>query len=102
AFLNNWQSYPFPDSDQVRIHSQQVLCSYLGGHFENVLSLVDRWPYEHKGAQPEAWLSVLKILSLNELRRWQEAGEAYHAFLLARQVTEPLPDLYEKLPRLKS
>jgi TM2 domain-containing membrane protein YozV len=102
TFLNNWQSYPFPDSDLVRIHAQQVLCSYLGGHFENVVSLLERWPYEHKEVLPAPWLAVLRILSLNELRRWKEAGEAYHTFIAERHTATDLADLYASLPRQKS
>jgi TM2 domain-containing membrane protein YozV len=102
SFLQNWQAFPFPDSDLVRIHSQQVLCTYLGGHFENVLSLVDRWPYEHAGTLPDAWLIVLKILSLDELQRWKEAGDTYRAFIAARHPATLPADLYAQLPRLKS
>ncbi len=107
AFLEGWQAYPFPDSALARVHSQQVLCTYLGGHFENVLSLVDRWSYVHAGASPDPWLVVLKILSLNELQRWKEAGETYRALLAAGQLVSPspglpTPDLYAEIPRLKS
>jgi TM2 domain-containing membrane protein YozV len=109
AFLESWQAYPFPDSGLVRVHSQQVLCTYLGGHFENVISLVDRWPYEHAGAAPESWLVILKILSLNELQRWKEAGEAYRGLVTtslavssSSGLSGTLPDLYAQLPRLKS
>jgi len=35
GFLENWQAYSFPDSSLSEIHYQQVLCTYLGGHFEN-------------------------------------------------------------------
>src|SRR5882757_2039248 len=102
TFLENWQSYPFPDSSLSEIHYQQVLCTYLGGHFENVLSLVDRWPYVHAGRQPAPMLIVLKILSLNELQRWKEAAEIYHAFIAERGLPAPPPDIYQHIPRLKS
>jgi TM2 domain-containing membrane protein YozV len=102
TFLEGWQAFPFPDSGLVRIHSQQILCTYLGGHFESVLSLVDRWPYEHGGAMPDDWLVVLKILSLNELQRWIDAAVTYRAFIGARHPATPVPDLYAHLPRLKS
>jgi TM2 domain-containing membrane protein YozV len=111
SFLESWQAFPFPDSDRVRIHYQLILCSYLGGHFENVLSLVDRWPHEHAGASPAPLLVVLKILSLNELQRWEDAKKVYAAFV-AEQLRAPrrpaaysreLPsDLYVQIPRLKS
>ena len=97
TFLEAWQAYPFPDSSLAAIHYQQVLCTYLGGHFENVLSLVDRWSYTHAGAKPAPLLVVLKILSLNELQQWKEAAEAYRAFMKERK-----PDLYTQLPHLKS
>jgi TM2 domain-containing membrane protein YozV len=102
TFLEGWQSFPFPDSDLVRIHHQLVLCTYLGGHFENTISLVDRWPYEHSGKAPEPLLVILKILSLKELQRWKEAGDAYRVFIGARQPAASLPDLYAQLPHLKS
>ena len=102
TFLENWQAYPFPDSSLAEIHYQQALCTYLGGHFENVLSLVDRWPYEHGGHRPTPMLDVLKILALNELGRWKEAGDAYHAFVTQRAPAVMPADLYLRVPRLKS
>jgi TM2 domain-containing membrane protein YozV len=111
SFLESWQAFPFPDSDRVRIHYEVILCTYLGGHFESVLSLVDRWSYEHGGASPTPLLVVLKILSLNELQRWKEAGDTYRSFI-GEQLRiphhpgsydrEPPPDLYAQIPRLKS
>ena len=116
TFLDAWQSYPFADSSLVEIHSQQILCTYLGGHFENVLSLVARWPYLHAGAKPAPLLVVLKILSLNELQRWKEAEDAYRSFVAEWGAPTPRPpeggvsgggrtlppDLYAQLPHLKS
>ena len=111
SFLETWQASRFPDSDLAKIQYQLIFCTYLGGHFENVLSLVDRWPYEHAGQSPDPLLVVLKILSLNELQRWKEAGDSYHA-LMAEQLGKPHrpgspnmerpPDLYAQLPHLKS
>jgi TM2 domain-containing membrane protein YozV len=111
SFLESWQAASLPDSSLSRIQYQLILCTYLGGHFENVLSLADRWPYEHGGNVPEPLVVVLKILSLNELQRWGEAGEAYHALIKRRAVLasgadpsrwEPPADLYARLPHLKS
>jgi TM2 domain-containing membrane protein YozV len=47
-------------------------------------------------------LVVLKILSLNELGRWKEAGDAYHGFIAQRGPSAVPPDLYQHVPRLKS
>jgi TM2 domain-containing membrane protein YozV len=47
-------------------------------------------------------LVVLKILALNELGRWKEAGDAYHTFVAQREPAKVLPDLYLHIPRLKS
>jgi len=102
TFLQNWQAYAFPDSSLSEIHYQQVLCAYLGGHFENVLSLVDRWSYVHGGSRPAPMLIILKILSLNELGRWKEAADSYHAFFRERGNAVAMPDLYQQIPRLKS
>src|ERR1700730_1427387 len=66
SFLEAYLVYPFPDTALARIHSQLVLCAYLGGHFENTISLVDRWSYTHAGKPPSTELALLKILSLNE------------------------------------
>lgn len=101
-FLEGWQAYPFPDSSLARIHYQQILCTYLGGHFENVLSLADRWPYAHAGRPLPPFLEVLKILSLNELQRWKEAGDTYRSFRAARHIPDTFPDPYTRLPHLKS
>jgi len=102
TFLNGWQSYPFSNSGRRELQSQQILCTYLGGHFENTLSLVDRWPYLHAGSPPAPALVVLKILSLNELQRWAEAGAAYRTFIAQQPAMVAVPDLYEHLPHLKS
>jgi TM2 domain-containing membrane protein YozV len=102
TFLQNWQVYAFPDSNLAEIHYQQALCTYLGGHFENVLSLVDRWSYAHSGQAPAPTLVVLKILSLNELGRWKEAADSYHGFVTERRGDSSVPDLYQHIPRLKS
>jgi TM2 domain-containing membrane protein YozV len=102
TFLQNWQGYAFPDSSLAEIHYQQVLCAYLGGHFENVLSLVDRWSYVHGGNRPKPMLIVLKILSFNELGRWKEAADVYHAFVAESGGAVAAPDLYQHIPRLKS
>jgi TM2 domain-containing membrane protein YozV len=111
SFLEAWQAARFPDSDLVKIQYQLILCTYLGAHFENVLSLVDRWPYEHAGRSPDPLLVILKILSLNELQRWKEAGDSYHALIAGEfcrpqlpgsGYREPPPDLYAELPHLKS
>ncbi len=102
AFLETWLAYPFPDSGQVRIHSQQILCAYLGGHFENVLSQVDRWSYLHHGVPPDARVLVLKILALNELRRWSEAAADYHQLIAGFHSDTALTDYYAHLPKQKS
>ncbi|HEY4063334.1 MAG TPA: hypothetical protein VGM30_15615 [Puia sp.] len=102
SFLENWQAFPFPDSDRAGIHYQLILCTYLGGHFESVVSLVDRWPHEQAGVSPAPLLGILKILSLNELERWKEAGDAYRSFIAARQLSAAPPDLYTQIPHLKS
>jgi len=101
TFLESWQGLPFPDSGLTEIHYQQVLCTYLGGHFEEVLSLVDRWPYTHAGKSPAPFLIVLKILSLNELQRWKEAAETYRSFIAQMHLAAPPPDLYAHIPHLK-
>jgi hypothetical protein len=102
TFLETWQAFSFPDTDLARLHYQLVLCNYLGGHFENTLSLVDRWSYEHHGREPDPLLVVLKILSLNELQRWKEAGDTYRAFMISHRPDALPADLYTHLPRLKS
>ena len=102
TFLETWQAFPFPDSDLVRLHYQLVLCNYLDGHFESTLSLVDRWSYEHHGKEPDPLLVILKILSLNELQRWKEAGDTYRTFVTTHPSFAFPPDPYEHLPHLKS
>ena len=101
TFLESWQSISFSDSGLTEIHYQQVLCTYLGGHFEEALSLVDRWPFTHGGRSPAPFLIVLKILSLNELQRWKEAAEAYRSFIAQMHLAVPPPDLYAHIPHLK-
>jgi hypothetical protein len=97
-FINAWLPFPFADTGRIVMQGQQILCSYLGGHFENVISLVDRWPYLHPGKAPEPLLIVLKILSLNELQHWIEADSAYRHFMAGSPIANP----YLELPHLKS
>lgn len=98
AFMAQVQTRARTDSMQRVLYNEMGTCYYLAGDFENAIAVADRASVLFAGSSN--WLTLLKILSLNELNRWQEA-----AVLYKQQGALPgdsLPDYYATLPRQKS
>lgn len=98
----------FIQSVQPRIHSdslQRVLYHelatnyYLAGDFENALAVIDRAAILYAADNDKRWMQLLKVLSLNELRRWSDAAVTYRQQPMAG---DSLPDYYAQLPHFKS
>ncbi|KAB7733282.1 hypothetical protein F5984_01350 [Rudanella paleaurantiibacter] len=101
-YLNGEVTNIYPDSVLLVLRHEQITCAYLAGQFENALSLLERLPYLHPDRPTETPLTrVVRILSLNELQRWPEAGAAYQQ-LLAQAGADTTKTPYRQLPRLKS
>ncbi|WP_266364542.1 hypothetical protein [Tellurirhabdus rosea] len=101
-FLNGQLTADYPDSLRFRLRYEQLLCTYLAGQYENTLAGLEQLAYLHPDQPVPPLLSVLKILSLNELQRWPEAAAAYHQFVAARGVDTTQNSPYRQLPKLKS
>lgn len=101
TFLNEQLSAPYPDSLLYRLGYERVLCQYLAGQFENALSGLEQLQYLHPQQPTPRLLSVVRILSLNELQRWPEAAAAYRA-LAVQQGLDTTRTPYDRLPKLKS
>ncbi|ADB41280.1 tetratricopeptide repeat protein [Spirosoma linguale] len=101
TFLNGQVQPSYPDSLLYPLRREQILCAYLAGQFENALSLLDRLPYLHPDTPVSPLLIAIRVLSLNELRRWPEASVAYHELAVMAQA-DTLSVPYQQIPELKS
>ena len=100
-FLNRHLQTPYADSLLYQLRHEQVMCAYLAGQFENVLSLVDRLPYLHPDRPVTPLLAAVRVLSFNELRRWPEARQAYGELVMRVQADTSVLALYRQVPVLK-
>lgn len=101
TFLNSQIQTTYPDSVLYQLRREQILCAYLAGQFENTLSLLDRFPYLHPDRPTEPLLMAIRILTLNELRRWPEAATAYRELAMMVHADSAMTP-YHELPQLKS
>ncbi|BAV04262.1 hypothetical protein [Filimonas lacunae] len=88
------------DSVRQNLHADIATCYYLAGDFEKVIAETDKTQVLFQQNTHAGWMSLLKILSLNELRRWNEAALLYKQQSMV--YSDSLPDYYAKLPRQKS
>jgi TM2 domain-containing membrane protein YozV len=102
TFLNGQIQTNYPDSLQYWLRHEQILCTYLAGQFENTLSQIERLPYLHPSTLPSPLLMAVRVMTLNELRRWPEADTAYHTLAKYVRADTTRPNPYQQLPRLKS
>lgn len=100
-FLKPYLTETLPDSARYQLFTEQIVCDYLAGNYENAVSAVEQINIEFSSRKPDAKLLLIEILSLNKLQRWNRAAEVYAAFF-----SEGKPATYENpyvhLPRLKS
>ena len=92
----------FTEQQKFDLSVQQVLCAYLAGQFENTVSLTEQLRVNFSdNALPEL-VAVMKVISLNELGRWEDAAAAYREWAGKKDTSYLLKDPYKKLPRFKS
>lgn len=102
TFLDGQMQTSYSDSLLYKLRQEQILCAYLGGQFENTLSLLDRLPYLHPDESPTVVQQSIRVLALNELQRWPEAEHAYGELAAHVRADTAGRNPYNKLPRLKS
>lgn len=86
------------DSLQQALSYETALAYYLAGEFENAIAVTDRAILRYPAKQVQNRANLIRILSLNELRRWPEAAAVYRQY----KQSDTIPDCYASLPRLKS
>jgi tetratricopeptide (TPR) repeat protein len=96
-FIQSVQHRIHSDSLQQQLYYELATSYYLAGDFENTIAIADRTGVLYTGYTYKNWVSMLKILSLNELQRWEEAAAQYR-----QQASDSLPDYYSHLPQFKS
>lgn len=101
-FINASRTDNLPDHLNYKLYYEQMLCAYLGGNFENALAIIEQAKLNFPDAAAEPSVDAIKIMSLNELRRWEEAAEVYASFVSKTGIPAPEADLYKKIPALKS
>lgn len=102
TFLNGQIQTDYPDSLRYQLRYEQILCAYLAGQFENTLSLYERLQYLHPHVPATPLLQCIRILALNELRRWPEAATAYYDLATHVRTDTSQSNPYRQLPRLKN
>lgn len=90
----------FTDKMKRALDVQRIICAYMAGQFENVISLEIQLAALVSGESLPVILSVLKILSYNELGRWKEAEVAWLDWAAATGYAGENP--YSEKPRYKS
>ncbi len=90
-----------PDSVSFRLYYEEILCAYLGGNYENALSVIEQVKFSYAQYQADKRLMLFRILSLNELERWSEAASVYKQLML-QQNMDTAASPYLALPHLKS
>ncbi|WP_234733025.1 tetratricopeptide repeat protein [Tellurirhabdus bombi] len=102
TFLSGQLAAAYPDSLSYRLRYEQILCAYLAGQFENTLSTIQQLTYLYPDQSAPPLVSVIQILSLNELQRWPEASAAYQQLLTWQGIDTTQHQPYQQLPKLKS
>lgn len=98
-FIGAVQARSVSDSLQKLLYTQLATCYYLAGDFDNCIATADRAAILYGSTGGTRWLTVLKLFSLNELQRWQEAAELYRTMVPDGST---LTGFYAHIPHLKS
>lgn len=101
-FLKPYLTETLPDSARYQLFTEQIVCAYLAGNYENAVSIVEQTNIQFSSRKPDAKLLIIEILSLNKLQQWNKAAEVYTAFFNAGKDPATYDNPYLKLPRLKS
>ena len=101
-FLKPYLTETLPDSARYQLFTEQVVCAYLSGNYENAVSAIEQANIQFSSRKPDAKLLLIKVLSLNKLQQWNKAEKAYISFFNAGNDAANYENPYLKLPRLKS
>lgn len=101
-FLKPYLTETLPDSARYQLFTEQIVCDYLAGNYENAVSAIEQGDIQFSSRKPEAKLLLIKVLSLNKLQQWNKAEKVYTAFFSAAKDSAVYENPYLKLPRLKS
>lgn len=100
-FLKPYLTETLPDSARYQLFTEQIVCAYLAGSYENAISLVEQINIQFSARKPDTKLLLIEVLCLNKWQQWNRAAEVYTAFFGAwKSATYENPYLH--LPRLKS
>ena len=102
-FVNQNYHSTLTSGQKCTLKYEQMICSYLSANFENAISLSalieGEWP-DYDGI---ATVSLLKILSLNELQQWRQADSLSRIFIAKYTTADTAgSNLYSHLPKLKN
>jgi len=89
------------DSFKTNLFQEWVTCTYLSNDLEETLSLIEQAKTNYPNADNN-WLSFIKILSLNEQNKWNDARIEYKAWLVKNKLDSNEVNIYQYKPRLKS
>jgi len=81
---------------------QQILCSYLSAKFENTIALSNQFEEQFTDKKTGLKIKLLKILSYNELNRWNEADSIYTQINIQNSYSGIVEKLYKEVPIFKS
>ena len=102
-FVNQNYHSTLTSGQKCTLKYEQMICSYLSANFENAISISTliegEWP-DYAGI---ATVSLLKILSLNELQQWRQADSLSRIFIAKYTTADTAgSNLYSHLPKLKN
>lgn len=100
AALNSLNISSLPDSLRYRILFQSAFNEYLAHDAGDAFSTLEQIGYFFPDSSDRQDITLLKILSLNELRRWKEADTLYRQ-LIAALDKGFLPNPYLHIPKMK-
>lgn len=87
------------DSFKYRLQYEQVICAFLAGNYETASSVSEVMLLSYPTHAFDRNLVITRILSLNQLQRWDQAAEISRRYGAELGNTG---DPYAKLPKLKS
>lgn len=90
------------DSLKNNIYSQWALCNYLNNQLDEAISIVEQTKIYFPLYADTKWLNFIKIVSLNEQTKWNEAKLVYGEWLKSNQMDSTLICIYDSIPKLKS
>ncbi|MGH2644096.1 MAG: tetratricopeptide repeat protein [Chitinophagaceae bacterium] len=96
----NTENIPDPKL-KYQILFQSLLNSYLAHEVNSSFSKLTSLCYYYPDSSQNKDVLFMKILCLNEMQRWKEAGTIYRRFMITYNHSAALSDPYLKIPRRK-